>query len=74
VEGIAILDHPKNPLAPTEWFTRDYGFASPTPLYFREKPLEIEPGRFLKLRYRAVLFTGTAKEADLAGIFKKWSA
>ena len=62
VEGIAIMDHPKNPWAPTEWFTRDYGFASPTPLYFRDAPLEIAAGKALKLKYRVVLEDRTQRD------------
>jgi hypothetical protein len=31
VEGIALLDHPGNPWSPCKWFTRDYGFISPSP-------------------------------------------
>jgi len=32
IEGIAILDHPDNRWFPCTWFTRDYGFFSPTPM------------------------------------------
>jgi hypothetical protein len=34
MEGIAILQHPSNPWYPSPWFTRDYGFMSPTPMYW----------------------------------------
>ena len=74
VEGIAILDHPKNPWSPCPWFTRDYGFISPTPLNFIEKPWEMAAGKAVSLRYRVVLFAGDVKEADLAGIYKAWAA
>lgn len=30
-EGIAIMQHPSNKWYPSPWFTRDYGFISPTP-------------------------------------------
>ena len=33
-EGLAILQHPSNPWYPSPWFTRDYGFMSPTPMYW----------------------------------------
>ncbi|MFM7182448.1 MAG: PmoA family protein [Verrucomicrobiales bacterium] len=33
-EGLAILQHPKNHGYPAPWFTRDYGFLSPTPMYW----------------------------------------
>ena len=31
-EGIAIFQHPGNRWYPSKWFTRDYGFFSPTPM------------------------------------------
>lgn len=74
VEGIAILDHPKNPWSPCAWFTRDYGFASPTPLYFMEKPWELAAGKSVTFRYRVVLHAGDPKEAGLAAIYKEWVA
>lgn len=74
VEGIAIFDHPKNLWAPTPWFTRDYGFASPTPLNFIEKPWTIDAGKSVTFRYAVVLHTGDPAAANLAGLFKNWAA
>ena len=74
VEGIAILDHPKNPWSPCEWFTRDYGFASPTPLYFMEQPWQLAAGKSVTLRYRVVLHAGDPAEAGLPAIYKDWAA
>ena len=37
IEGLAILQHPSNPWFPSPWFTRDYGFFSPTPMFWPEK-------------------------------------
>jgi hypothetical protein len=74
VEGIAIFDHPKNPWAPTPWFTRDYGFASPTPMNFVEKQWELAAGKSVSLRYRVVLHAGTPKEAGLDAVYKEWAA
>ena len=34
IEGLAIFQHPSNPWYPSPWFTRDYGFMSPTPMYW----------------------------------------
>ena len=73
VEGIAIFDHPKNPWSPCPWFTRDYGFASPTPMNFMEKPWPLEAGKSVMLRYRVVLHAGDPKAAGLAGIFTAWT-
>ncbi|HWH70233.1 MAG TPA: DUF6807 family protein, partial [Candidatus Sulfotelmatobacter sp.] len=73
IEGIAILDHPQNPWAPTPWFTRDYGFASPTPMNFMEKPWELAAGKSVTLRYRVVLHAGDPKAAKLDEIHKEWA-
>jgi hypothetical protein len=74
VEGIAILDHPKNPWAPCPWFTRDYGFISPTPFYFIEEPWRLAAGKSVTLRYRVVLHAGDHKDAGLDAIHKAWAA
>jgi hypothetical protein len=74
VEGIALLDHPKNPWAPTPWFTRDYGFASPTPLNFITEPWQLPAGQSRTFRYAVVLFAGDPKAANLAGIYRDWAA
>ena len=74
VEGIAIFDHPKNPWSPCAWFTRDYGFASPTPMNFMEKVWQLEAGKSVTLRYRVVLHAGDPTAAGLAAIHKEWAA
>lgn len=74
VEGIAILDHPENASFPSSWFTRDYGFASPTPMYWlTDEGWTLRKGESLSLRYRVVVHTGTAANADLAGIWRRWA-
>jgi len=74
VEGIAIFDHPKNPWAPCPWFTRDYGFISPTPFNFIKKPWQLPAGESALLRYRVVLHAGDHKDANLDEIHKAWAA
>lgn len=74
VEGIALLDHPKNPWSPCPWFTRDYGFASPTPLNFIGQTMEWPAGKSVTLRYRVVLHAGDAQEAGLPARYREWSA
>jgi len=73
VEGIALLDHPKNPWAPTPWFTRDYGFISPSPFNFISKPWQLAAGQSVELRYRVVLYAGTPEQIGLGGIYKAWA-
>jgi len=74
VEGIAIMDHPGNPWAPTPWFTRDYGFASPTPMNFMEKPWELGAGKSVRMRYRVVLHAGSQQDAGLDRVYRSWAA
>jgi len=74
VEGLAIFDHPKNPWAPCPWFTRDYGFISPTPLFFRDQPWTLAAGQSVTLRYRVVAHAGDPVEAGLAGLYRTWAA
>jgi hypothetical protein len=74
VEGIAIFDHPRNPWSPCPWFTRDYGFASPTPFYLMDKPWQLAAGNSVTLRYRVVLHGGDPKAAKLAALYREWTA
>jgi hypothetical protein len=73
-EGMAILQHPKNRWYPAPWFTRDYGFFSPTPMMWLEgDKLVLKKGETLRLRYRVVIHTGDAKTTDIANEFKKYA-
>jgi hypothetical protein len=72
VEGIALLDHPRNPWAPTPWFTRDYGFLSPTPMNFLAAPWELAAGRSVTLRYRVVAHGGDPQAAGLDRLYRDW--
>lgn len=73
-EGVAIFDHPGNPWAPTPWFTRDYGFMSPTPMYWPENgSLEFDAGDMIRLRYRVAIYGGVLTERDLDRLFDQWS-
>ncbi len=72
-EGIAILQHPKNRWFPAKWFTRDYGFFSPTPMnWLKDGRLDMPKGEILSLRYRVVVHTGDVKTAGIKGIFKRY--
>ena len=69
-EGIAILQHPKNRWYPSKWFTRDYGFFSPTPMYWLEgNRLDIPKGESFTLNYRVVVHTGNTEQAKIKTIF-----
>jgi hypothetical protein len=74
-EGIAILDGPANRWHPSRWFTRDYGFFSPTPLnWLEDAGLRLGAGESLELEYLVVVHAGDAEEAGIAGLFAKWAA
>ncbi len=74
-EGMAILQHPSNDWYPSPWFTRDYGFFSPTPMYWPEndQTTELKKGDQVKLRYRVIVHSGDEKEAGIAEEFEKYS-
>jgi hypothetical protein len=73
-EGMAIMQHPSNEWFPAPWFTRDYGFFSPTPMYWPEndKNIVLKKGEQIKLRYRVLVHTGDHKEANIAEEFEKY--
>jgi hypothetical protein len=73
IEGIALLDHPRNPWSPCPWFTRDYGFISPTPMNFLEKPWRLVAGQSVSLQYRVLMFAGDPREAEVEQIYRKWA-
>jgi hypothetical protein len=74
IEGLAILQHPSNPWYPSPWFTRDYGFMSPTPMYWPQNGTEtsMKKSTTLILRYRVLVHAGTHIDADIAGQFEKY--
>ena len=71
-EGMAIIQHPDNPWYPSPWFTRDYGFFSPTPMYWPEDDTstKFKKGESLTLKYRVVVHTGDTEKAGIAKIFQ----
>jgi hypothetical protein len=74
IEGIAILQHPSNPWYPSPWFTRDYGFMSPTPMYWPEndKNTFMKKGTVLNLRYRVLVHSGDHVQAGIAKVFEEY--
>jgi hypothetical protein len=64
---IAIFDHPHNPWHPSPWFTRDYGFFSPSPFNWDE--WRITAMKPLQLRYALVV---SVSEPDLDGLWRQW--
>lgn len=75
MEGMAILQHPSNPGYPAPWFTRDYGFFSPTPMYWPkdEKVGSVySKGDKLTLRYRILVHSGNHETSNIAQLFEAY--
>ena len=74
VEGLAIMQHPSNPWYPSPWFTRDYGFISPTPMYWPENGTDtfLKKGSVLTLRYRVLIHSGDHLQAKIAEEFERY--
>jgi hypothetical protein len=72
-EGVAIFQHPDNRWYPAPWFTRDYGFFSPTPMYWLPgDQLDLPQGEKLTLRYRVVVHAGDSQQAKIASFFNAY--
>jgi hypothetical protein len=72
-EGLAIFSHPQNRWSPAPWFTRDYGFFSPTPLNWLEDGVRFAKGESLRLRYRVVVHSDSPKHEELQAMFERWA-
>lgn len=73
-EGLAILQHPANPGFPSPWFTRDYGFFSPTPMFWPAdgKSTRIAKGETMTIRYRVLVFAGEPAAAGIEAAFESY--
>lgn len=76
VEGMAIMQHPSNKWYPSPWFTRDYGFFSPTPMFWPadDKATVLKKGEIVKLKYRVLVHSGSNVTAKIADEFKKYAS
>jgi hypothetical protein len=76
IEGLVIMQHPSNPWYPSPWFTRDYGFMSPTPMYWPENGEEtfMKKGTKLALKYRVLVHAGNHTDARIADEFEKYKS
>lgn len=73
-EGLAILNHPANRWSPPPWFTRNYGFFSPTPFnWLAGGHLDLPVGQELRLRYRVVVHGGDTDEAGIAELYRLYA-
>ncbi len=73
-EGLAILDSPQNPWHPCQWFTRDYGFFSPTPMYWLDgSGFSLKKDAELRLQYRVIVHGGNTQAAGIKERFAEWA-
>ena len=76
IEGMAILQHPTNAFFPSPWFTRDYGFFSPTPMYWPENNefTHLKKGEKINLKYRVLVHSGDHEQAKIAQEFENYKS
>jgi hypothetical protein len=80
--GLAIFDHPSNPVHPTTWHVRDYGLFAANPFGihdFEKKPpgtgnLNIPAGKSVTFKYRFYIHEGDEKQAKVAERYKEYIA
>jgi hypothetical protein len=78
--GVAILDNPSNPRAPTHWHARSYGlFAANiwgmhdfTNDKTQDGSMTLDPGKSMRFRYRVVVHSGDTAAADIATFYKQY--
>lgn len=72
-ESVALFTHPQNRWYPEPWFTRDYGFMSPTPLnWLPAEGLKLAPGETLRFRYRVVVVADEPTTPRLRDWYGAW--
>lgn len=74
VEGLVMMQHPSNRWYPAPWFTRDYGFISPTPMYWPENGVDIRlpKGDNIVLKYRVIVHSGVLSAEAVAYYFENY--
>ncbi len=74
IEGIAILQHPENKWFSAPWFTRDYGFFSPTPMNWpqNDESIRLKKGETIDLKYRVIVHAGVTESAGIAEAYQQW--
>ena len=80
--GIAIFDHPSNPVHPTYWHVRDYGLFAANPFGIHEFTNKKEPedagnltiasGKSITFKYRFYLHEGDEQQAKVAERYKEY--
>lgn len=73
IEGLAIFDSPQNVWYPSKWFTRDYGFFSPTNMNWKEGDFTIKKSESIIFEYRVIVHTGTTEQAGIKKLYSQWA-
>lgn len=79
--GVAIFDHPENPIHPTWWMVREYGLFAANPFgvhNFEQKPrgtgdYKIPSGKTARFRYRILFHAGDVEQARIAERYIEYS-
>lgn len=79
--GLAIFDHPSNPVHPTYWHVRDYGLFAANPFgvhdFEKKEPgagnLNIPAGQTATFKYRFYIHEGDDKKAKVAERYKEYT-
>jgi hypothetical protein len=80
--GVAVLDHPGNPRAPTYWHARGYGLLAANPFGVRvftgdrrqSGSFTIPQGSTFVLRYRVLIHHGDPLEAGVAEAYQTFAS
>ncbi len=72
IEGLAIFDWPQNIWYPSKWFTRDYGFFSPTNMNWKEGDFTIKKSESITFKYRVIVHAGTTEQAGIKKLYSEW--
>jgi hypothetical protein len=78
--GLAIMDHPLNPLHPTYWHVRAYGLFTANPFglsyykssYEKNGDWSLPSGEAATFRYRVVLHAGDTAESGIRDRYLDW--
>jgi len=73
VEGMAIFDSPQNAWYPSKWFTRNYGFFSPTNMYWKEGDFTIKESESVTFKYRVIVHAGATEKAEIKKLYSQWT-
>jgi len=74
-EAITLIDHPGNPWSPCRWFTRGYGFVSPTPFnWLGAEGWRLGAGESIRLRYRVVVSQGVINAGQMGELYRDLAA